>query len=492
MVSNLNSELKKYFTSRKNIGQADNPNAVGELVSKENNNFIKFSANIEKNIIKDIKFKAFGCKYTIAGASYFATQVKNKDILTATLFTEKDLEKKLGEFPQEKKKVLNLIIYSFQKLITNYISNTEISDIYKTNNKKIAVAISGGVDSAIAIKILRDEGWDIFGITMKLPSDNSNYKNNYEASYVSEDIKTARKIAMLLKIPHIVIDIRKQFEKIIIEPFCINYLKGKTPNPCIDCNKYIKFGLLLKLAKTLGANYIATGHYCRTGKSSKTDLYEIKKGVDASKDQSYFLWKLSQDQILHIKTPLGVFKKIDIKKKAEMLYPFLSRKNESQETCFITENNYHDFLTQKFKNIKRGKVFNTKGELLGTHKGFPFYTIGQRKGLEISYNKPIYIKEIIPEKNIIIVSDESGLYQKEFKVFQLNFISGYPPGEFFNAIVKIRYNSDGSSAKIKILDKKSANITFDKPQKAITPGQSAVFYIKDTLIGGGIIFKYRD
>jgi|GEM_PF-4528 len=492
MVSNLNSELKKYFTSRKNIGQADNPNAVGELVSKENNSFIKFSANIEKNIIKDIKFKAFGCKYTIAGASYFATQVKNKDILTATLFTEKDLEKKLGEFPQEKKKVLNLIIYSFQKLITNYISNTEISDIYKTNNKKIAVAISGGVDSAIAIKILRDEGWDIFGITMKLPSDNSNYKNNYEASYVSEDIKTARKIAMLLKIPHIVIDIRKQFEKIIIEPFCINYLKGKTPNPCIDCNKYIKFGLLLKLAKTLGANYIATGHYCRTGKSSKTDLYEIKKGVDASKDQSYFLWKLSQDQILHIKTPLGVFKKIDIKKKAEMLYPFLSRKNESQETCFITENNYHDFLTQKFKNIRRGKVFNTKGELLGTHKGFPFYTIGQRKGLEISYNKPIYIKEIIPEKNIIIVSDESGLYQKEFKVFQLNFISGYPPGEFFNAIVKIRYNSDGSSAKIKILDKKSANITFDKPQKAITPGQSAVFYIKDTLIGGGIIFKYRD
>ena len=176
MISDLNSELKKYLTSRKNIGQAYNPNAVGELVSKENDNFIKFSANIEKNIIKDIKFKAFGCKYTIAGASYFTTQVKNKDILTATLFTEKDLEKKLGEFPQEKKKVLNFIIYSFQKLITNYISNTEISDIYKKNNKKIAVAISGGVDSAIAVKILQDEGWDVFGITMKLPSDNSNYK----------------------------------------------------------------------------------------------------------------------------------------------------------------------------------------------------------------------------------------------------------------------------------------------------------------------------
>jgi tRNA-specific 2-thiouridylase len=237
----------------------------------------------------------------------------------------------------------------------------------------------------------------------------------------------------------------------------------------------------------LGAEYLATGHYCRIGKSEVSGLYEIKKGIDPEKDQSYVLWKLDQDTISHIKTPVGDLHKNRIKEEVKKVFPFLKDKSESQDICFIQESSYHAFIKSKIKNIKEGPILDTGGKVIGTHKGYIFYTIGQRKGLGISHTKPLYVKEIIPEKNVIIAGEETDIIRKSFNVSDINFIAGEPPADTFKAMVKIRYNSREAPATIKLTGKSSANITFDEPRSAITPGQSAVFYNGEILIGGGII-----
>jgi len=239
----------------------------------------------------------------------------------------------------------------------------------------------------------------------------------------------------------------------------------------------------------LGAGYLATGHYCRIEKSPDIKLFEIKKGFDKSKDQSYVLWKLSQNQISNFKTPLGTFSKNDVMKKARKFFKFLEKKSESQDICFVPGNNYHLFLKSKLKNIKKGNIINTEGKVIGTHKGYPFYTIGQRKGLGISYKKPLYVKEIIPERNIIVTGEKKDILQKSMEVKDVNFIAGSPPANKFKAMVKIRYNFKEAPAQIKIINRDKAEVIFDAPQEAITPGQSAVFYIDDTLMGGGIIIR---
>ncbi|MCJ7728137.1 MAG: tRNA 2-thiouridine(34) synthase MnmA [Actinobacteria bacterium] len=488
-MKNLNSNLILHFEKPHNIGEISCPDAGGRSDVPECPGNIVFTARINKNIIRDIKFKASGCSYTIAAASYLTTLAKNKDILKSTLITGKEIEKYLGKFPEEKKPVLNAAINTLQDLISDYISKSQTENIYKKKNKKVAVAMSGGIDSSMAAKILKDNGWEIIGVTMKLLPYDFGWKDGAKTCCSRKDIETARKVSLKLNIPHVVINLIRPFEENIINPFCLEYQHGRTPNPCVECNKYIKFGVLLEKIKTLGASFLATGHYCRIEKSPDSGLYEIKKGLDESKDQSYVLWKLNQDQISQIKTPIGMFSKDDVRKKTNSIFPFLEKKSESQDICFIPEDNFHSFLASKLKNIKEGVIINTNGKIIGTHKGYPFYTIGQRKGLGISHSKPLYVKEIIPEKNIIIVGEEKDIMKKSLKVKNTNFISGNLPGNNFKATVKIRYNFKETSAEIKIEDKETATIIFDKPQKAITPGQSAVFYTGDTLIGGGVIIK---
>jgi len=487
MSNDQDVNIKTYFNNPINAGEIDSPDATGESGSIKCRSLVKLSARIEKNIIKDIKFKAFGCSYTIASASYLTTLIKGKDILKATLITEDKIEKKLGKFPAEKKQALHIVVNALQKLITDYVSRPDIKNIHKISNNKVAIAMSGGVDSSMAAKLLLEEGWDIFGITMKLLPDEFNWENASKTCCSPMDIETARNISMHLNIPHIVVNLIKPFKEKVIEPFCLDYIKGRTPNPCIECNKLIKFGFLLEKAKILGANFLATGHYCQIEKTPERGIYEVKKAKDKNKDQSYVFWKLDQRQLSHIKTPLGKFSKQEIKERAKELYPLLPQKRESQEVCFISENSYHDFLLKRFKDIKEGKILNTKGEVIGTHKGYPFYTIGQRRGLGLSYKKPLYVKEIIPDENIIVVGEEKDLFQKKLIAGELNFISGFPPGSIFRANVKIRYKFKDSPAEIEIIDKNKALIIFDEPQRAITPGQSAVFYSNNTLLGGGVI-----
>ena len=486
-MRNLDTKLIQHFKKPQNAGEVSRPHAVGTAMGFSCSVNIKFTAKITGNIISDIKFKAAGCSYTIAAASLLTTLIKNKDILESTLITEKNIEDCLGKFPEEKKYVPVIVLDAFQNLITDYISKPHSANIYKKNNKRVAAAMSGGIDSSMAAKILKDSGWEVVGVTAKLLPDDFDRKDSFKTCCSENDIRNARKVSLKLNIPHITVDLTKPFEERIINPFCFEYKKGRTPNPCVECNRHIKFGALLEKIKVLGTDYLATGHYCRIEKSKVSGLYEIKKGIDESKDQSYILWKLGQDRISHIKTPMGKLLKSDIKEEVKKIFPFLKKKGESQDICFIPENSYHSFIQSKIRGIGEGPVLDTGGKIIGTHKGYIFYTIGQRKGLGVSHSKPLYVKEIIPEKNIIIAGEEKDILQKSFKINDTNFIAGSPPGNIFSAMVKIRYNSGETPAEIKITGKNSAIITFDSPRKAITPGQSAVFYNSDTLIGGGVI-----
>ena len=344
----------------------------------------------------------------------------------------------------------------------------------------IAVALSGGIDSAFAAYILKTCGSEVFGITVK----------TYDSDHFPLQLESVEKIAKKLKIEYIVLDLKDLFEKKIIEPFCDNYLKGTTPNPCVECNKTIKFGILWEKAKKLGADSIATGHYARLLKPENKDYFLLKKGLDKSKDQSYFLWKLTQEQLKIMEFPLGSFTKKDVRNIAGVVFPHLNTRKESQEICFIGEKSFKEFLHERFGPrdlIKQGAVLDTEGKIIGRHRGFVYYTIGQRKGLGISHSRPLYVKEIIPEKNVIVLGEADEIYSDSFYVKDTNFISGSAPYPMFKASTKIRYNSPEFSSRIQVLKRDRAAIKGDVPQKAITPGQSAVFYDGDIMIGGGII-----
>jgi tRNA-specific 2-thiouridylase len=261
---------------------------------------------------------------------------------------------------------------------------------------------------------------------------------------------------------------------------------GRTPNPCVECNKYIKFGALLDAGKSLGAKSMATGHYCLVEKMDD-GFFIVRKGKDRSKEQSYVFWKLDQSQLSRIKTPLGSRTKEEVRELSKGFLPQLEQKDESQDICFIAGDNYHGFLKDRIKEAGKGNILDTRGKKIGEHRGFPYYTIGQRKGLGISHPRPLYVKKIIPEDNILIAGEKEDLFQETAMVKDLNFIKGSPPGDEFNAQVKIRYNSPSVGAKIIIGKKDTAKILFEKKISSVTPGQSAVFYDGDILLGGSII-----
>jgi len=338
--------------------------------------------------------------------------------------------------------------------------------------KKVLCAMSGGVDSSVMTHLLNKEGeLEVSGAFMRLSSG----KKTIEAE------KKVRSIAKRINIPFYVFDFRKEFEKEIIKYFVESYKKGVTPNPCVVCNKKMKFGLFLKEAKKLKMDFVATGHYASI--KSRNNFLEIVRGKDNDKDQSYFLWQLNQKQLKSILLPLGSYKKEKVKKisKQIKLTPIISK--ESQDLCFI-ENSISAFLKKKLKN-RPGKIVNLKGNVLGKHDGLWFYTIGQRKGINLSGGPFYVLKKNLKKNQLIVTKDEKELFKKELKLEKINWISGKKPILPINIKVQIRYGSQAFNA---ILSKKHKYLlSFKSKQKGISPGQSAVFYESKKVLGGGII-----
>lgn len=375
--------------------------------------------------------------------------------------------------------------------------------------KRVVVAMSGGVDSSVAAALLKSKGYEVIGMTMCFNLADSPRKR--PACCGIQGIEDARRVAHKLGIRHYVLNMQKALDERVIKDFCAEYLKGRTPNPCVRCNQYLKFGVLLKKAISLGAEFLATGHYARIEKipspGSRIPKYLLKKAKDLKKDQSYFLYRLGQKQLKHIFFPLGGYTKDEVRGLAREFALPVADKLASQEICFLPDADYREFLKARLSAaIKPGPIMDLESHILGRHKGIAFYTIGQREGLGIAKGYPIYITGIDPKNNSITVGRKEDACKKEFLLKEPHFIlkTANPAistkHNFYNFFgvkkrvalkVKIRYNHQEAAAQL-IPDKNKIRVCFKKPQFAITPGQSAVFYERDKVLGGGIIAKVMD
>lgn len=358
---------------------------------------------------------------------------------------------------------------------------------------KVLMAMSGGIDSTVAALMLHKDGYEVVGITMKT----WDYATSVGTSGKKEtgccnldSFNDARMAAVQHGFPHFILDIREEFGDFVIENFVEEYMAGRTPNPCVMCNTHIKWRALLKRADALGCDFIATGHYAQVHQHTN-GRYFIRKGIDDTKDQSYVLWGLQQDLLSRTLLPLGTYHKKAIRQMAhDFGYPELAKKNESYEICFVPDNDYRGFLKRNVEGLEAkvdgGNFVDKSGKILGKHKGYPFYTVGQRKGLDIALGKPAFVTHIDPLNNTVVLGDEEDLLQHDMVVSKLNWIKYDGITDGMEAATKIRYKDKGALSNLYTYEN-GLKVRFYEDVKGIAPGQSAVFYEGDDVIGGGII-----
>jgi len=372
---------------------------------------------------------------------------------------------------------------SIKKNLLFYISK-------RMKRSKVLVAMSGGVDSSVAAALLKEKGYEVLGISINFsPISRKCHENEKVISnFFENSCRDAHRVAKVLGIPHGEINLRSIFEEKVIEDFCQEYSQGHTPNPCIRCNQYVKFEILLKEAQRYGADFLATGHYARIIFDPEKERYFLKKGKDKEKDQSYFLYILTQRQLASVLFPLGNLKKEEVRSIARKLNLPVVRRPESQEICFIPDNDYVSFLKKRIPEaFYPGPIINLEGRKIGQHKGIVHFTVGQRRGIGIAAPCPLYVIGIIKDRNTIVVGNNDDLYKKELKASHINWIAMDKLTEPLSVKAKIRYKSKETRAVCRPLDSGKIQIEFEKPQRAITPGQSVVFYNGDFILGGGII-----
>lgn len=358
--------------------------------------------------------------------------------------------------------------------------------------KKVLVGMSGGVDSSVAAAILIERGYDVYGATLKLWDTPDTCNRHTRTCCSLEDVEDARATAFKLGIPFYVLNMKEQFREKVVDYFVDSYLEGETPNPCIACNKHMKFSGMLIKALSLEMDYIATGHYARVVYDSKIGRYILKKGVDLSKDQSYVLYMLNQYQLEHLLLPLGDYRKTEVREIAEKKGLVNARKPDSQDICFVDTGNYVDFI-KKYRNIviPEGTYVDKEGNVLGKNKGMIHYTIGQRKGLGISFPEPRYVIDKDSKTNTVTLGTRQDALVSSLIARDMNYILYERPEKGLKVQAKIRYSHKEVPAKVIPLDDDKAEVVFETPQPFVAPGQSVVLYLDDMVVGGGIISKTR-
>jgi len=347
--------------------------------------------------------------------------------------------------------------------------------------RRVVVAMSGGVDSSVSAALLKEAGYEVIGATMQIwPSDE---QTGFGGCCGIDAVEDAKRVANKLDIPHYVMNFRDIFAQRVIDNFCQEYSMGRTPNPCIRCNQYVKFDALLERTKELDADFIATGHYARIEQS--LNGYRLLKAVDPTKDQSYFLYTLGQRELQHLLLPIGNLHKADVRRLATELGLPTATRRDSQDICFIPDNDYREFIAEHVP-LESGDIVDTKGKVLGKHRGLALYTVGQRQGLGLASNKRLYVLKLDTANNRLVAGTEDELLCDRLFASKLSWVSGEAPGEPINVTAKIRYKSPEVAAELRLRNG-LAEVQFHQLQRAIAPGQAVVFYQGEAVLGGGII-----
>ncbi len=349
--------------------------------------------------------------------------------------------------------------------------------------KKVIVGVSGGVDSSVAALLLKKEGYEVIGVTLELASNVPGKKEG-----VSNEIKDAKKVCDTLGIKHLVLDFNDVFKEKVIDYFANEYMNGRTPNPCVACNKFVKFKCLIDYAIANGIDYVATGHYCKIDRNPETGRYYLKMADSLEKDQTYMLYTLSQEQLSKLVMPLGKYSKDEVRKIAEENNLITARKKDSQEICFINDNDYIRFIKENYEYTpEEGRFIDNKGNTIGKHKGIINYTIGQRKGLGITFGKPVYVTRINSKKNTVTLGEIDDLYSEYLLCNDVNFMPFEDIDGEYKCMAKVRYAAKPVEATIIKYTDDIYKVIFKEKQKSVTKGQAVVFYDGDVLVGGGTI-----
>ncbi len=470
----------KYFSEPGLIGPLETANTVGSAGGGCGDH-VRIYLRINGDTIEEAAFLASGCPAAIAGASACAQLVAGKDFLKAAQITGAVLARHLQDLPEKRSSCLDLTIAALANAIENYERD---QGLFVDGSELTIAAMSGGVDSAIAAALLHQQGEQPLGITLRL---HDFAESGARACCAPEDIADARAIAAKIGFPHLVIDMRDEFSAEVIDHFCKSYLSGQTPNPCVECNRRIRFDHFLKKARDFGASHLATGHYVGI-REKPNGNFEVVRARDLGKDQSYMFWAATQEVLKSFRAPLGEMTKKEVRELARELSLDVAEKPDSQDVCFVPDGDYARFVTESTGHRPTpGSIINIDGEKIGDHKGLIHYTVGQRRGLEISSPDPLYVLNLDMRENVLRVGGKSDLYRKNFLVSDLNIIDVKAGQGSFNAEVMIRYNSPLVKARVEPIAAERANIELEESFGPIAPGQSAVFYSENVLLGGGII-----
>ena len=355
------------------------------------------------------------------------------------------------------------------------------------NQPKALIAMSGGVDSSVAAWLMQQAGCECTGVTMRLTRNETLGQSGFHTCCSERDIEDAAEVAFAMDIPYEVVDFTADFREKIIEKFIRVYEAGGTPNPCIDCNKYMKFDHLLRWADAHGIDYVVTGHYARVEQDEATGRWLLKKGLDENKDQSYVLYNFTQEQLAHTLMPLGGYNKDWVRQKAEELGLGVAHKPDSQEICFVEDDDYAKFITDySGYKPKEGDILDVNGNVIGKHRGLIYYTIGQRKGIG-AYGRPMFVMKIDAENNTITLGEKGMEFSNELTAYDVNFVSGEFPKENMLITAKVRYQAPPAAAMLCPQKDGTVKLMFPEPQRAVTPGQAVVFYDGDIVLGGGTV-----